>query len=73
LPRKGTGYPAEFNAACAERLRQRLRNAGGLVDFGVNLMRLPPGFWSSRRHWHSDTVTAEELRTNPKERLIPIG
>ncbi len=28
--------------------------AGGLRDFGVNLMRLPPGGWSSQRHWHSD-------------------
>lgn len=51
--RKGTGYPAKFNAPCAERIRQRLGNAGGLTDFGVNLMRLPPGNWSSQRHWHS--------------------
>jgi uncharacterized cupin superfamily protein len=51
--RKGTGYPATFNAPCAERVRQRLGNAGGLSDFGVNLMRLPPGNWSSQRHWHS--------------------
>jgi len=51
--RKGTGYPAEFNAQCAERTRRRLGDAGGLVDFGVNLMTLPPGGWSSQRHWHS--------------------
>ena len=51
--RKGSGYPAEFAAACAERVRQRLGDAGGLTDFGVNLMRLPPGNWSSQRHWHS--------------------
>jgi uncharacterized cupin superfamily protein len=51
--RKGTGYPAQFNAPCAERVRQRLGNAGGLSDFGINLMRLPPGNWSSQRHWHS--------------------
>ena len=25
----------------------------GLRDFGVNLMTLPPGGWSSQRHWHS--------------------
>ena len=25
----------------------------GLTDFGVNLMRLPVGGWSSQRHWHS--------------------
>jgi uncharacterized cupin superfamily protein len=51
--RKGTGYPPQFNAPCAERVRQRLGNAGGLSDFGINLMRLPPGNWSSQRHWHS--------------------
>jgi len=51
--RKGTGYPAPFDAPCAERVRQRLGNSGGLADFGVNLMRLPAGGWSSQRHWHS--------------------
>ncbi|MEG3143357.1 cupin domain-containing protein [Sphingomonas sp. RT2P30] len=51
--REGAGYPPPFDAPCAGRLRQRLGAAGGLVDFGVNLMRLPPGAWSSQRHWHS--------------------
>src|SRR5271166_6410696 len=51
--RKGTGYPAPFDAPCAKRVRQRLGNAGGLTDFGINLVRLPPGVWSSQRHWHS--------------------
>jgi hypothetical protein len=51
--RRGAGYPPPFAAPCAERMRQRLGNAGGLSDFGVNLMRLPPGNWSSQRHWHS--------------------
>jgi len=51
--RIGAGYPAPFDAECAGRVRQRLANAGGLTDFGVNLMRLPPGKWSSQRHWHS--------------------
>lgn len=51
--RKGSGYPQPFDAPCADRVRQRLGAAGGLTDFGVNLMRLPPGGWSSQRHWHS--------------------
>ena len=51
--RKGVGYPQPFDALSAERIRQRLGNAGGLTDFGINLMRLPPGNWSSQRHWHS--------------------
>ncbi|TNM62595.1 cupin domain-containing protein [Aliirhizobium smilacinae] len=50
---KGSGYPPPFDAPCADRLRQRLGKAGGLKDFGVNLMHLPPGNWSSQRHWHS--------------------
>ena len=51
--RRGSGYPAPFDAPCAMRIRQRLGDAGGLTDFGVNLMQLPPGNWSSQRHWHS--------------------
>ena len=52
--RVGSGYPAPFDAPCASRTRRRLGDAGGLRDFGVNLMTLPPGGWSSQRHWHSD-------------------
>lgn len=51
--RKGSGYPAPFAKDAGERVRQALGNAGGLSDFGVNLTRLPPGAWSSQRHWHS--------------------
>lgn len=50
---KGVGYPPPYNAQSADRIRQRLGNAGEIRDFGVNLMRLPPGNWSSQRHWHS--------------------
>ena len=51
--RKGSNYPPPFDAPCAARTRQRLGDAGGLRDFGVNLMTLPPGGWSSQRHWHT--------------------
>src|SRR5438552_454491 len=55
VPRvEGVGYPAPFAALSAGRVRQRLADAGGLKDFGVNLTRLPPGAWSSQRHWHSN-------------------
>ncbi len=50
---KGSSYPAPFDRAAAHRIRQRLGDAGGLTQFGVNLMRLPPDTWSSQRHWHS--------------------
>lgn len=51
--RKGTGYPAPFDRPSRDRIRQRIGDAGGLTGFGVNLTRLPPGNWSSQRHWHS--------------------
>lgn len=51
--RTGAGYPPPLDAPCRERTRRRLGEAGGLRDFGVNLMTLPPGGWSSQRHWHS--------------------
>ena len=49
----GSGYPRPYDEPCADRTRRRIGNAGGLKDFGVNLMMLPPGGWSSQRHWHS--------------------
>ena len=51
--KRGSGYPAPFDKPCAQRLRRRLGDAGGLSDFGVNMLTLPPGAWSSQRHWHS--------------------
>jgi uncharacterized cupin superfamily protein len=33
--------------------RRRLGDAAGLTQFGINLFRLPPGAWSSQRHWHT--------------------
>jgi uncharacterized cupin superfamily protein len=50
---KGAAYPPPFHEPCAGRQRWRLGDAAGLSQFGVNLLRLPPGFWSSQRHWHS--------------------
>jgi uncharacterized cupin superfamily protein len=52
--RKGSSYPSPFDAPCADRVRKALGEAAGLTDFGVNLLRLPPGAWSSQRHWHRD-------------------
>lgn len=49
----GSGYPAPYDEPCRQRKRLRLGDAAGLSQFGVNLLRLPPGVWSSQRHWHS--------------------
>jgi uncharacterized cupin superfamily protein len=49
----GTLYPSPFAEPCRARQRKRLGDAAGLKQFGVNLLRLPPGAWSSQRHWHT--------------------
>lgn len=51
--RFGTAYPPPYDQPCLERRRWKLGDAAGLTGFGVNLLRLPPGAWSSQRHWHS--------------------
>ena len=51
--RFGSAYPPPFDAPCANRRRWKLGDAAGLTQFGVNLMRLAPGVWSSQRHWHT--------------------
>src|SRR3954453_1166230 len=49
----GTLYPPPFDELCRARERTRLGTAAGLTQFGVNLLRLRPGAWSSQRHWHT--------------------
>jgi uncharacterized cupin superfamily protein len=49
----GTLYPPPFDEPCRARERTRLGDAAALTQFGVNLLRLPPGAWSSQRHWHT--------------------
>ena len=49
----GSSYPAPFDQPCVARERRRLGDAAGLTQFGVNLLKLPPGQWSSQRHWHA--------------------
>ena len=51
--RLGSNYPAPFDVPCRARQRSRLGAAAGLSQFGVNLLRLSPGTWSSQRHWHT--------------------
>jgi uncharacterized cupin superfamily protein len=49
----GTAYPEAFAEAVNGRSRQALGDAGGITQFGVNLVELQPGAASSQRHWHS--------------------
>jgi uncharacterized cupin superfamily protein len=76
----GSGYPAPFDEPCAARSRQRLGAAAGLTDFGVNLLRLPPGAWSSQRHWHESedefvfVIEGEVvLITDSGEEILRVG
>ena len=57
-PRWGTRYPAPYGERCRERAKTALGDAVGLSQFGVNLLLLKPGAWSSLRHWH---VNEDEL------------
>src|SRR5260370_26336252 len=50
--RIGTDYPAPHDVPCRQRSRRRVSDAFGLSQFGVNLLELPAGAWSSQRHWH---------------------
>jgi uncharacterized cupin superfamily protein len=50
---EGTLYPPPFDKPCLARRRIKLGDAAGLTQFGVNLLTLPPGAWSSQRHWHT--------------------
>lgn len=50
--RTTTIYPAKFASVCDGREKQRLGDAAGLTQFGVNLTRLKPGAASALFHWH---------------------
>jgi uncharacterized cupin superfamily protein len=49
----GSRYPPPYDQPCSKRFRRALGDAVGLTQFGVNLTTLPPGTWSSQRHWHT--------------------
>lgn len=48
----GSIYPSPYAEMMAGRSSLRLGDAGGLTQFGVNLVTLAPGAMSSLRHWH---------------------
>lgn len=51
--RTSTSYPEPFREQVLRRSKKFLADAVGLKAFGVNLVRLEPGGWSSQRHWHT--------------------
>jgi uncharacterized cupin superfamily protein len=48
----GSIYPEPYASMMAGRSSLRLGDAGGLTQYGVNLVMLEPGALSSLRHWH---------------------
>ena len=48
----GSIYPKPYDSQMAGRWSIRLGEAGGLSQFGVNIVVLEPGAKSSLRHWH---------------------
>ena len=50
----GSRYPAPYDEPLAGRAVLRLGRLAGLSDFGATLVTVPPGLWSSQRHWHPE-------------------
>lgn len=50
----GSIYPEPYASMMQGRSSLRLGDAGGLTQFGVNLVMLDPGAMSSLRHWHQN-------------------
>jgi len=76
----GTLYPPPFDKPCRARVRKKLGDVADLTQFGINLLRLPPGAWSSQRHWHLEQdefvyVLSGEivLVTNGGEEILKPG
>lgn len=76
----GTRYPAPYDEPCKTRRSKRLGDAAGLRQFGVGLVTLPPGAWSSQRHWHAEedelvyVVSGEvTMATDAGEEILRAG
>ena len=75
----GSAYPEPFRSRVATRRKQKLGDALGLKNFGVNLTTIPPGAVSALRHWqsHEDEfiyIVSGELTlvtNNGEQRLAP--
>jgi len=51
-PQQIASYPKEFAPVISGREKQRIGDAVGLTQFGVNITRIKAGSASALRHWH---------------------
>jgi uncharacterized cupin superfamily protein len=79
-PRIGTSYPEPYRKNVESRSKRALGDAFGLTRYGVNLVELSPGTWSSQRHWHTHEdefiyIVSGELTlvTDEGEQLMMAG
>ena len=47
-----SGYPPPHDEKLKGRKTWSLTRQWKLTQFGVNMVELPPGAWSTNRHWH---------------------
>lgn len=52
-PKLGSDYPSPFGQPLAGREARNVGAGVGVEDFNANHVILPPGCWSSQRHWHA--------------------
>lgn len=52
--RVGSSYPPPHDVEVGTRVQKSVGDAGGLTQFGVQHVMLPPGALSSLRHWHEE-------------------
>lgn len=79
-PKIGSTYPPVFQAQVQGRTKQKVGDAAGLKNFGVNWVTLAPGAASALRHWHEQQdefiyVVAGELTliTDDGEQSLTTG
>ena len=79
-PKTGSSYPKVFQAKVKGRIKQKVGDAAGLKNFGVNWVTLEPGSVSALRHWHEQQdefvyIVAGELTlvTEEGESILSAG
>jgi uncharacterized cupin superfamily protein len=51
-PKLGSDYPHPFNLPLNGRQARSVTAGVDVTDFNANHVVVPPGCWSSQRHWH---------------------